>query len=81
MSTQRSIQRHSSVTIGLIKLAAPIHSQLEENDLECILADLPGVRSVEFPHHNDIQVKYDPHLVGERQLRGAVRLGGYVPLE
>ena len=77
----RSVYHYPSVTVGLIKLAAPIHSQLEENGLQSVLEELPGVRAVEFPHHNDIEVKYDPGLVGENQLRGAVRLAGYVPLE
>ena len=80
MSTHRSNYR-PGVAVGMITLAAPIPSQLEENGLQAMLDELPGVRAVEFPRQDGIEVKYDAGLVGERQLSGAVRLAGYVLLE
>lgn len=69
------------VTVGLIKLAAPIHSQLHESGLQAMLSDLPGVSTVKFPREDEIEVKYDASLVGERSFEWAVRNIGYTTAE
>jgi hypothetical protein len=70
---------YQTITVALIRLAGPIRSQFEEADLQAILEELPGVRAIEFPYHDGIEVTYDPNLVGERLFYQAVRCAGFVP--
>lgn len=84
MSTQRSPQQpqptsqnQSSLTTGVIRLARPLQSLEEEVALQAILEEVPTVCAVLFPADNQIELRYNPGVTGERSFAQALRSAGY----
>ena len=83
MSTHRSssklppIPQHLLAT-GIIRLANSVQSLEDEVALQHMLEEVPGVASVIFPSDEQIEVRYNSSVTGERTFEDTLRRAGYL---